>query len=132
VGPRASLEALEKTRQAINIQRNSEARSFNHCCSGKTLSVTYSESVYVAIDIQHAMRMRHIVICGLPGSAVFVHIISQTARFSKKIVTEHTICVLIFSPTSVWNISHSRKKRARYDHKCTSVFMYSTVIVVRF
>jgi L,D-peptidoglycan transpeptidase YkuD (ErfK/YbiS/YcfS/YnhG family) len=51
--------------------------SCNHCCSGKqTIRITYSECVFVALDIQHSMRMRHIVITGLPGSTVFFHIIS--------------------------------------------------------
>ena len=36
-----------------------------HCCSGKAISITYCESVSVTLIIQHAMRMRHIVICGL-------------------------------------------------------------------
>ena len=30
------------------------------------------------------MRMHYIVICGLPGSTILFHVISQTARFSKK------------------------------------------------
>jgi len=33
-------------------------------------------SVFVALVIQHAKRMRHIVIYGMPGCKVFFHIIS--------------------------------------------------------
>jgi len=32
--------------------------------------------VFVALGRQHAVRMRYIVICGLPHSTVFFHIIS--------------------------------------------------------
>jgi len=32
-------------------------------CSDKTLSITYSECVYVALGIQYAKRMRHIIMC---------------------------------------------------------------------
>jgi hypothetical protein len=30
--------------------------------------------VFVAFGIQHVMRTRHILICGLPGSTIFFHI----------------------------------------------------------
>jgi len=43
------------------------------------------------------MRMRHIVICGLPRSTIFFHFIPQTARFSEK-KSFNTRCVLLFSP----------------------------------
>jgi len=39
-------------------------------------SITYSECVFVALCIQHAMRMGRIVICGVPGCAIFFCIIS--------------------------------------------------------
>ena len=42
---------------------------------------TYCESMCVAVVNQHAMRMRHIVIYGLPRSIIFFYIISKTARF---------------------------------------------------
>jgi len=34
--------------------------------------------------------------------------------------------VLISSTNFVWNVSHSKKNRARYDKKYISVFMYIT------
>jgi hypothetical protein len=63
-------------------------------------SITYSECVSVAFGIQHAMRVRHIVICRLSGSTMF-HITSQTARLSKKKIIEHKMRALIFSKTFV-------------------------------
>jgi len=41
-----------------------------------TRNVTYAECVFVAVGILDVMRMRHIIICGLPGSTVFFYILS--------------------------------------------------------
>ena len=61
-------------RQCTYIHRNTEGPSCNHCYSGKAISFTYSECVFVAPGAQHAMRMRHIVICGMSHSILFFHI----------------------------------------------------------
>jgi len=65
-------------------------------------------------------RMRQTVICGLTHPTFF-HIISQKARFAKKNITEHKMCVLILPTTFVRNISYSKKKWARCDKKCPLV-----------
>ena len=70
------------TIQAMYVQGNNEERSSKHCYYRRTISNTCCECVFVALVIQHAKRMRHIVICGQSGCKKFFHIISQNARFS--------------------------------------------------
>jgi hypothetical protein len=60
----------------MHMLRNNETRSCNHCCSGKAISITHSECVLVALVILHAIRMSHVVICGLSASKILSHIIS--------------------------------------------------------
>jgi len=75
---RHSVSSNSATRQPMYIQRNVEARSRNHYCSGKAVNVTQPECVFVALGTQHAMRMCRIVTCGLSGCNRFA-----TARFSQ-------------------------------------------------
>ena len=39
-------------------------------------AATARAHAFVALGIQHAMRVCYIVVCGLPGSTVYFHIIS--------------------------------------------------------
>ena len=78
---------------------------------------------------QHAKRMRRIrlpsVACpALPYFSTLYH--KRYDFLGGKKFIEHKMCVLIFSTTFVWNISHSKKKKARYYHKCSQVFKKST------
>jgi hypothetical protein len=87
------------------VWRNVETRSCNHCCNGKAINITYFECVFVALNIQHEMRVHHIVICDLPGSIIFFHYFINVT-IQKKKVTKNEMRILIFSKTLVWNFSH--------------------------
>ena len=113
------------------LQSYSEEGSCKHCCSGKTTSIIYSVCVCVAFVIQHAKRMRHIAICGLP-TIQYISTLSHKRHDFQKKVNEHKMCVWSFSTNFSWNTSYSRKNWARYGQKYTSVCMYSTVILVWF
>ena len=58
------------------VQRNTEARTCNRWGSSKAISITCFECVFVVLVIQRVMRMRHTVICDLPGFTVLFHPIS--------------------------------------------------------
>jgi hypothetical protein len=57
----------------------------------KSNNITYSDCVFVALGIHHAMRMRHIFICGLPNYVFFPHYFIK-ARFRKKRLLKKKVC----------------------------------------
>jgi hypothetical protein len=79
-------------------ERNTEARSRNHCCRGKAVSPTYSECVPVGLFPQRAKRMRHVILSPVACPAVqyFCTEFHKRHDFREKVI-EYKICVLNFS-----------------------------------
>jgi hypothetical protein len=79
------------------VQRNIDARSRNHCYRRKEISITYSQSVFVALVIQHAKHMRRILSSvDYRVYHIFPHYIINGKGFRGKVI-ENKVCVLIFS-----------------------------------
>jgi len=87
----------------------------------------YCECVFVALGIQHAMRMRHIFICALSGSTIFFHI-NKRHHFRKKTPLNKKMCILIFCTTFVTNMSHYKKNSARCDKKHITSSVYDCTV----
>jgi len=64
-------------------------------------------------------------------NSIFSHYLINGTIFRKRVI-EHEMCVLSFSTTFVWNISHSKKNPARYNVNVHSSSCMVPVILVRF
>jgi len=72
------------------------------------MGITYCKCAIAVLDIQHKVRMRHIIICGLSRSTIFFSTLTHKGTIFEKFV-EHKMCVSSFSAAFVSNISHSKK-----------------------
>jgi len=76
------------------LLRNIKARSRNRCCSGKAVSITYSEFVSVGLVMQHAKRMRRVIFSFVACLALrlfFARCLINGMIFRKKLL--NTKCV---------------------------------------
>jgi hypothetical protein len=82
---------------------------------GKAVIITYSEYVSVALLIQHAKSVRRIILssCGLSGTTILLHIISQMHDF-RKTVTEHQMRVLKHLFVGVLILRRIERYRQKY------------------
>jgi hypothetical protein len=108
----AAILAIKITEQdsPCTYKPNADARSRNHCNRGKVMIITYSECVSVALVIDHAKRIRRIILSSVACLALpYSSTLSHKRHDLRKNVFEHKMCVLIFC-TFISNISHSKEE----------------------
>jgi hypothetical protein len=92
------LAEFLKTRQTTHGKHVEARSSLNHFCCGKAMSVAYSECLVVALDNQYA-KAHATYFHPWPVSLynIFSPYVKNGRIFGEKKVTEHKMCVLIFS-----------------------------------
>jgi hypothetical protein len=72
------------------------------------VSIAYSECVFVALGIQHAMTLRYIFICGLSCSLIFPHYLINGTTFDENLLN---IKYVLFLHTNIFlkNFSFQRE-----------------------
>ena len=79
------------------MQRKTEARSHNHCCRGRAVSITDSECVFVAFVFQCAMRMRHTILQSVACLVIpyFFLLPHKGQDFQKKLLNVKSVLIFL-------------------------------------
>jgi hypothetical protein len=85
------ISHVQQDRQRM-YKSNIEARSHNHCCHGKEISITYSEWVFVAFVTHNAKGMRRVIL----SSVAYLYLQYISGIFEKKYVIGPKTCVSTF------------------------------------
>jgi hypothetical protein len=83
MGKSVYSQTITQDRQCTYTITQIEVSLCNHCRGVESKFIIQSEGVFVALDIQHAIGMRHIA-CVLLGSTIFLHLISYMTQFPEK------------------------------------------------
>jgi len=97
-------------------KRNTEAQS--RLLQWKTVSITYSECVSVALICQLSKCLCRIMVSSVacPTLPHFFTLSHKRHDFRKKNM-ENVMSVLMFSKTIAWNVFHSKNNSAKHYHK---------------
>ena len=100
--------------------------SGKYCCPWKDIRITYSELVFVALVIRHAMRCIVLSSVACPTPQYFATLFQKRLGFRKKFVEYKESFDFIFPTIFIWNVSDPNNNWAKYYNKCSYVFMYFT------
>ena len=75
--------------------RNIEAPSLKPCCCGKSINITYSKCVSVALGTRHAMRISRIVLSVAWHVPPYISTLSHKRQDNRKQSAGNKMCVLI-------------------------------------
>ena len=84
-----------QTRQAMYVWHNTEVRFCKHCCMGKAISTSHLECAFVALVIQHAMRMSSVACQALQHFYTLSH--KRQHDFRKKNILNSKYVFFLFS-----------------------------------